>query len=80
MAKAGDDRAAVRSRLEEIDQPCLVLVGTTDRWATPVPMRHARTVVLDRCGHVPHEEQPERTAREVLSFIDALPLGAPPGE
>lgn len=72
MARADDDRAAVRSHLGEVDQPCLTLVGRTDRWATPVPMRHGRTVVLDRCGHLPHEEQPGRTAREILSFVDGL--------
>jgi pimeloyl-ACP methyl ester carboxylesterase len=47
-------------------------VGRTDQWATPVPLRHARTVVLDRCGHLPHEEQPGRTAREILAFVDGL--------
>jgi pimeloyl-ACP methyl ester carboxylesterase len=72
MARADDDRAALRSQLHEIDQPCHVLVGRTDRWATPVPLRHARTVVLDRCGHLPHEEQPGRTAREILTFVDGL--------
>jgi pimeloyl-ACP methyl ester carboxylesterase len=72
MARAGDDRAAVRSRLEEVDQPCLVVVGSSDRWATPVPLRHGRTIVLDRCGHLPHEERPARTAREILSFVDDL--------
>jgi pimeloyl-ACP methyl ester carboxylesterase len=72
MARAGDDRAAVRSHLDEIDQPCLVLVGRSDRWATPVPLRRSRRVVLDRCGHLPQEEQPARTAREILCFVDAL--------
>jgi pimeloyl-ACP methyl ester carboxylesterase len=71
MAAGREDREIV-GRLVEVDQPCLVLVGVTDRWATPVPLRHARTVVLDRCGHLPHEEQPDRTAREILSFVDGL--------
>ena len=77
MTRAGNDPAAVRSRLGEIDQPCLILVGTSDRWATGVPVRHGRTVVLDRCGHLPQEEQPERTAREILSFVDRLAPGPP---
>ncbi len=77
MARADEDRSAVRLRLGEIDRPCLILVGAADRLATPVPVRHARTVVLDRCGHLPQEEQPGRTAREIISFVDALPLRAP---
>jgi pimeloyl-ACP methyl ester carboxylesterase len=72
MTRADGDHDAVRSRLSEIGQPCLVLVGRADRWATSVPVRHGRTVVLDRCGHLPHEEQPDRTAREILSFVAAL--------
>ena len=72
MTRADDDRAAVRSHLDEIGQPCLVLVGESDRWATPVPVPRSRTVVLDRCGHLPHEEQPARTAQEISSFVDAL--------
>jgi pimeloyl-ACP methyl ester carboxylesterase len=72
MARAGGDRATVRSRLGEIGQPCLVVVGRTDRWATPVPVRHGRTVVVDRCGHLPQEERPVRTAREILAFVDGL--------
>jgi pimeloyl-ACP methyl ester carboxylesterase len=77
MAQADGDRAAVRLHLDEIEQPCLVIVGNTDRWATPVPLRHGRTVVLDRCGHLPQEEQPARTAREILSFVEGLPPRPP---
>ena len=73
MAAGPDHRTAAGSRLGEIDQPCLVIVGRNDRWATPVPLAHARTVVLDRCGHLPHEEQPSRTVQEILSFIEGLP-------
>ena len=73
MTQADDDRAALRTRLHEIAQPCLVLVGSSDRWATPVPVRHQRRVVLDQCGHLPHEELPGRTTREILSFVDGLP-------
>jgi hypothetical protein len=34
VTRADDDRAAVRSSLGRIGQPCLVVVGRADRWAT----------------------------------------------
>lgn len=60
--------AAARNLLH----PCLVVVGDHDRWTTPVPVPGARAVTLERCGHLPHEEQPERTAEEILRFLDDL--------
>lgn len=72
MTRADDGRAAVRSSLGRIGQPCLVVVGRADRWATPVAVPNGRTVMLDRCGHLPQEEQPAATVREILSFVKEL--------
>ena len=66
------------SRLWRIQAPTLVVWGAHDRlvplaygeaWARSIP--GARLVTLDRCGHLPPLEQPERFAEVVLGFLDA---------
>ena len=52
--------------------PCLVMTGDHDKWATPVPGAHVRRVVVERCGHMPHEEHPLLVAEEILAFTSAL--------
>lgn len=59
--------------------PTLVLWGRNDRW---IPVHHgyrffevipnARLVIIEECGHVPHEEQPEKVNLSVLSFLEGL--------
>lgn len=61
----------------KVEAPTLVLWGAQDRW---IPASDAdlfvraiagsRKVVLDRCGHVPQEEQPEAVSRLILEFLD----------
>jgi len=60
------------SRLEEVTQPALVIIGDHDPWARPLPLPTARTVLFDRCGHLPHEELPERTVGEIEAFLAGL--------
>jgi pimeloyl-ACP methyl ester carboxylesterase len=56
--------------------PALVLWGRDDEW---IPVAHAqrheaalpaaRIVILERCGHMPQEEQPAETLRLLLEFL-----------
>ena len=64
------------SRLGRIKAPTLVVWGAEDR-LLPLPFGEAyrrgipgaRLETLDRCGHLPPFEQPERFARLVLDFL-----------
>lgn len=59
--------------------PTLVLWGKQDK-IFPVAqaqvagrtLAHARVVEIDRCGHYPQWEQPERMTAEVLAFVDQV--------
>ena len=64
-------------RLWRIQAPTLVVWGADDRliplaygeaWARGIG--GARLVTLDRCGHLPPLEQPERFAETALGFLD----------
>lgn len=65
------------SRLGRIAAPTLVVWGADDR-LIPLPYGQAyadgipgaRLVVIDRCGHLPPIERPERFADVVLTFLD----------
>lgn len=66
----------------EIRCPTLVLHGERDpliwlphaeRLAREIP--HAELVRVPRCGHFPHEEQPERVGRELRRFLDRITAG-----
>jgi pimeloyl-ACP methyl ester carboxylesterase len=66
----------LRSRLDRIKPPTLVVWGVADRL---LPVAHgeayaagipgARLVTIDRCGHLPPVEQPEPFAEAVLGFL-----------
>jgi pimeloyl-ACP methyl ester carboxylesterase len=66
--------------LSEIDLPTLVITGDDDsivptadsiRLAGELP--HASLKVIQDCGHLPHEEQPEEFMQAVRSFLETLP-------
>jgi pimeloyl-ACP methyl ester carboxylesterase len=66
------------NRVSQIQQPTLVLWGRGDRIlgtrAAPQfikAMPTSRLVWLDRCGHVPHLEQPKIAAEQILRFVNA---------
>jgi pimeloyl-ACP methyl ester carboxylesterase len=66
------------SRLDRVKTPTLVLWGKDDR-LFPLAYGEAyhraipgsRLVTLERCGHLPHIEAPDRFADAVLDFLKA---------
>lgn len=73
---------AIVARYPTLDVPTLVLWGREDRvvplsigerLASELP--RARLVVLERCGHLPAEEQPEESYAILERFLDETTLG-----
>jgi pimeloyl-ACP methyl ester carboxylesterase len=67
----------IRHRLEEIEEPTLIVWGRNDR-VTPVPAafsykrrigENAELVIFDECGHVPQLERPVRFNRLLERFL-----------
>lgn len=65
-------------RLARITSPTLILWGAQDRLIPPATaarflrlLPSAQLVVYPELGHVPHEEDPRRTATDVLAFLRA---------
>jgi pimeloyl-ACP methyl ester carboxylesterase len=65
------------ARLARVDVPGLILQGEHDRFITSAAARllaKARPAWtyrdLDGLGHIPHLEDPERTAREIFDWLD----------
>jgi pimeloyl-ACP methyl ester carboxylesterase len=79
MALAQNDSYATRdarSLFPKITVPTLILNGNQDGVIPPEhariaakSIRGARLELLDRCGHFPFVEQPEKTTRAILTFI-----------
>jgi pimeloyl-ACP methyl ester carboxylesterase len=66
------------SRLHRVKAPTLIVWGAEDRLLPPAlgeayqrGIAGSRLVSLERCGHLPPLEQPERFADVVLSFLGA---------
>ena len=62
-------------RLEKIDCPSLILwgandsiLGTKDAKKFQKRLSHSKLVWIDNCGHVPHLEQPQITAKHILNL------------
>jgi pimeloyl-ACP methyl ester carboxylesterase len=70
------DFESIQKRYKEISIPTLILWGRED---AVVPLRvgeqlhadipNSKLVVLDRCGHIPHEEMPEAAGFVVADFL-----------
>lgn len=68
------------ARIRELVLPTLILWGERDH-LIPLPagrqfardIAAARLVVLEGLGHVPHQEDPERTVFEVQKFLESTP-------
>jgi pimeloyl-ACP methyl ester carboxylesterase len=67
---------SLAERIPGIQMPTLILWGGKDRLIPPElgerfarEIHGSRLVVFDALGHVPHEEDPERTVAVVLPFI-----------
>jgi len=67
----------IRHRLEEIEEPTLIVWGRNDR-VVPVPAAlsyqrrigdNARLEIFDHCGHVPQMERPVRFNRTLERFL-----------
>jgi pimeloyl-ACP methyl ester carboxylesterase len=70
------DVDAIAERYPELDLPVLLVWGEGDRVVPPWvgerlarDLPDARLVLLDRCGHVPPEEAPERSLAPILAFL-----------
>lgn len=67
------------SRLKELTMPVLIIHGAQDEI---VPLRlskrlhkdlpKSKLIIIDKCGHVPQEECPEQTVKEIKKFLDTL--------
>jgi pimeloyl-ACP methyl ester carboxylesterase len=64
------------TQLSEIQSPSLILWGRNDKiLGTQAAKKfdqgisNSRLVWIDQCGHVPHLEQPQKTANAILDFI-----------
>jgi pimeloyl-ACP methyl ester carboxylesterase len=63
-------------RLHRVAAPTLIVWGASDRIASPryaeafrQRIRGARVEIVERAGHLPHEEQPARLAEMTTSFL-----------
>lgn len=64
------------SRLQRIQAPTLIMWGKQDAW---IPVEHAaqfqsaiqnaKVLIYDQAGHIPMEEIPELTVKDVISFL-----------
>lgn len=77
VARTVNSDADPSARIRLLDVPTLILWGGRDRLVPPVAARRfaediagASLVVLEELGHLPHQEDAQRTARELLRFLD----------
>jgi pimeloyl-ACP methyl ester carboxylesterase len=69
--------ASFGEKLSQIKQPTLILwgesdriLGTDDAYKFQKAIAHSQLIWLKDCGHVPHLEQPQLTAKHILEFRD----------
>ncbi len=70
----------IRSECRRITAPVLAIQGVDDPYGSlaqidgiePTKGPFAREVIA-QCGHSPHRDQPEHTAKRVVDFLSALP-------
>jgi len=72
------------ARLTEIQMPCLVISGDDDRVVPTADslrlaeeLPNATLAVIEKAGHVPHEERPEAFLEAVAEFLAASGLNRP---
>ncbi len=76
-----DSLVEVSTAIQSIETPTLILWGEADNW---IPVANAsrffddlpngRLVTYEGVGHVPMEEIPQETARDVLEFLTPSPM------
>jgi pimeloyl-ACP methyl ester carboxylesterase len=79
------DPVTIAERLEQIEQPTLVLTGDTDQvvpvadtTATAAALPNAVLVELPGCGHLPQEECPEQVGTAIDDWLNLSALAPPP--
>ncbi|NNU15807.1 alpha/beta hydrolase [Parvularcula sp. ZS-1/3] len=77
-------RAERSDKLSQIEQPTLIIWGEEDALIFPLAadeferrIPNARSVTYADVGHLPMEEAPARTARDISEFLEANLAGAP---
>lgn len=77
------DPVRIAERLDEIEQPTLVLTGEADQvvpiadtLATAEALTNATLVMLPDCGHLPQEECPAAVEAAIRNWLDAQRLVA----
>ena len=78
-------RGTSRSTCPRIDVPVLVIQGEDDPYGTlaqvdaiarQVARPRRRLMMLPRCGHAPHRDQPDATESAMVAFVKSLGLRA----
>lgn len=70
----------IEERLRGITVPVLVIQGVDDEYGTVAQVRaierqargSVESMILQDCGHAPHRDQPERTLRTMVEFVQSL--------
>jgi pimeloyl-ACP methyl ester carboxylesterase len=69
----------IEASLPGIRAPILVVQGVDDEYGTGAQVEaiarqapRVGTLMLDRCGHAPHKDQPEATLRAMTDFVHSL--------
>ncbi|HEY9217869.1 MAG TPA: alpha/beta fold hydrolase, partial [Phenylobacterium sp.] len=85
-SRSGERTATPRAAFATIGTPTLVMVGLQDHVIAPASSRSfaeaipgARLVTYATGGHVPMEQLPDESARDLRAFLEALPRAASSG-
>lgn len=77
----GEERE-IMPNYRDVSIPTLIIWGKEDRvtrlgqaYRLNGEIRGSRLEILDKCGHNPHEEYPDKTCRLIVDFIDRLRKG-----
>ncbi len=70
----------IEEYLPSISAPVLVIQGEDDPYGTRAQVDAiarqvsgpVETLMLPKCGHAPHRDQPEATERVIVAFVDAI--------
>lgn len=69
-----------RSAVASIGAPVLVIQGEDDPYGTRAQVDAiarqvsgpVETLMLAKCGHAPHRDQPDATAEAIIAFVSAV--------
>lgn len=81
FTKAGSGNEDLSGRLNELKLPVLVISGDDDQ-IIPTELSvqlgkdipGAQTVIIPKCGHLPHEERPQEFLLAVEAFLKTIPI------